>query len=70
MSKIKMECPVCGSDDVTKDAAAEWDTDAQAWARAVWTPCLPQPRPATSSGPAKPANRRASRGRRARSAPA
>src|SRR6476619_1061598 len=21
-------------------------TDAQAWARAVWTPCLPQPRPA------------------------
>ena len=23
-------------------------TDAQAWARAVWTPCLPQPRPAMS----------------------
>src|SRR5204862_328747 len=32
-------------------------TDAQAWARAVWTPCLPQPRPATFSGPA---NRRIS----------
>ncbi len=24
-------------------------TDAQAWARAVWTPCLPQPRPAIFS---------------------
>ena len=27
-------------------------TDAQAWARAVWTPCLPQPRPAMSKGAA------------------
>src|SRR5947207_10088517 len=27
-------------------------TDAQAWARAVWTPCLPQPRPAISNGAA------------------
>ena len=25
-------------------------TDAQAWARAVWTPCLPQPRPAILFG--------------------
>src|SRR6266542_6847144 len=28
-------------------------TDAQAVARAVWTPCLPQPRPANFAGPAK-----------------
>src|SRR6476659_9367727 len=28
-------------------------TDAQAWARAVWTPCLPQPRPAMSQNAAK-----------------
>src|SRR5436190_13584335 len=28
-------------------------TDAQAWARAVWTPCLPQPRPAIFSDAAK-----------------
>src|SRR6185295_4123882 len=26
-------------------------TDAQAWARAVWTPCLPQPRPAMFRAP-------------------
>jgi len=33
-------------------------TDAQAWARAVWTPCLPQPRPAISFGACKAAHLR------------
>lgn len=29
--RIKIVCEECGSDDVMKDAWAEWDTTAQAW---------------------------------------
>ena len=29
--KVRMACATCGSPQVTRDAWAEWDEDAQAW---------------------------------------
>jgi hypothetical protein len=31
MSKIKMVCKYCGSEDVLADAYAKWDVEARAW---------------------------------------
>ena len=31
MPKIKMICPHCGSDDVTRDALARWSVEGQKW---------------------------------------
>lgn len=31
MVKVKKVCKYCGSDDVRKDAWAEWDEDKQEW---------------------------------------
>jgi hypothetical protein len=31
MAKVKMVCSNCGSDEVVKDAWAEWDTEKQEW---------------------------------------
>ena len=31
MPKIKMICPYCGSDDVTRDALARWSVPEQKW---------------------------------------
>jgi len=31
MPKIKMICPYCGSDDVTRDALARWSVAEQTW---------------------------------------
>ena len=31
MPKIKMICPSCGSDDVTRDALARWSVPEQKW---------------------------------------
>lgn len=30
--KVRMVCRECGSDEVTRDAWAAWDADAQRWA--------------------------------------
>ena len=31
MTKLRMICGTCGSEDVVKDAWAEWDEEAQQW---------------------------------------
>lgn len=31
MSKVKMVCEDCGSDDVVADAYASWNVDTQKW---------------------------------------
>lgn len=29
--KLTKSCPKCGSDEIVRDAWAEWDVDAQTW---------------------------------------
>lgn len=37
MSKVKLLCPHCGSDDIVRDSSSEWDTTLQEWVtRAVY----------------------------------
>lgn len=31
MAKIKIVCSVCGSEDVRRDATAEWNVEKQEW---------------------------------------
>jgi predicted RNA-binding Zn-ribbon protein involved in translation (DUF1610 family) len=31
MPKIKMVCPYCGSDDVSRDATTRWSVEMQDW---------------------------------------
>lgn len=31
MTKVRMVCSYCGSEDVSKDAWADWDVDRQEW---------------------------------------
>lgn len=31
MSKVVLICPKCGSEDITRDACAQWNTDSGKW---------------------------------------
>ena len=31
MIKVKLVCPYCGSDEITRDGPLEWDVEKQEW---------------------------------------